>query len=265
MCLGITPCGDDGASVVKTGQRAVDLLIADLAERRRDQAIARISDVTTVAGRTQIVRTPTQFVDRLLGCIPIKNSTSSLGRDNYRVEWLCSGKKYFADFDAAHEKPYITVILEDEVTAKEPVYAPAPPASGPDRHLPPTRDLIDLIAGSVLAGDYDVVRAMMSARTIVSVARLDKSRNVLVYESEELGPSAILPMVAESFEHVGKPVSFECSQERYGATCEFRLPRPGVALTCWIGAYNGRLNAIRFVWKTPEQDILDAAKNWEDG
>jgi hypothetical protein len=153
-------------------------------------------------------------------------------------------------------------MLEDEFTAKTPAVAPAPSLPGPDRHVPPTKELIDAIVRSLMAREPDRLRARMKSDTIVSLARRDNSKEVDVYELEELGPAAIFPIVAATLERVGQPVSFECAQERYGGTCKFLFDRPGVALTCWIGTYSGQINAIRFTWQTHEQDILDGAKNW---
>lgn len=264
LCLGIAPCGEDQPSVVKTGNRTVDFLIADIAERRRGQAIDRISGVSSVTGRNQIVRTPAQFVDRLLGCTTIQSSAKTLGKYYFRVEWLCGGKRYFADFDTLHTRPYVEVMLEDESTAKMPAVAPAPPLPGPDRHVPPAKEFIDTIARSLMVDEHRRLLAWMKSDTIVSLARRDNSNNVDVYEREDLGPAAISPIVEASFKRVGKPVSFECAQERYGGTCKFLFDKPGVALTCWIGAYSGRINAIRFTWQTHKQDLLDRAKNWGD-
>lgn len=263
LCLSTAPCEGVRNAAVITGQSAIDSLIADISERRRDRAIARVSDVITVTGRSRIVRTPAQFVDRLLGCVSVPSSVRQVGRDYFQIDWVCGKKKYFAYLDADFMKPYIVVMLEDEITAMEPVYAPAPPLPGPDRHVPPSLELINSIAGSLLTADQGAVRYKANPQTSVSLARRDRSHNVVVYERDELGPGAIAPITRAAFDRVGKPVSFECVQERYGGTCKFIFDRPGVALTCWIGTYDGVLNAIRFVWETSEQNLLDAKKIWD--
>jgi hypothetical protein len=263
LCLGITPCASDRIQNDATGNKAVDHLIKDLQRERRDRAIARVSAVTTTTGKTQLVRTPTQFVDSLIGCDLVEDRTKRVGREIYWTEWSCGANKYGAYLDNYRGGPYIVVELDDENTRRHVTPAPAPARGGGYKHSPPSLEFINAIAGSLLSKEYNFARRWMKEQTIVSVSRRDLSKNVVVVEREELGKGAISPIAAAVFELVGRPASYQCEQDQYGGTCRFRFDRAGVELTSRIGVYNGAINVIRFIWETPEQNSLDVSKDWE--
>jgi hypothetical protein len=265
LCLGVAPCASDRIQNDVTGNESVDHLIKDLERKRRDQAIARVSAVTTTTGKTQIVRTPAQFVDRLIGCDLVEDKTKQVGREIYWTEWSCGAGKYWAYLDNYRGGPYIQVELYDETTWRQATPAPAPARNGGDNHAPPSLELINSIAASLLSKDYNLVRPWMKGQTVVSVSRRDRSKNVVVVELEELGKESISPISEAVLERVGRPTSYRCERDEYGGTCRFRFERAGVELTSEIRAYNGAINAIRFIWETPEQNILDSSKDWESG
>jgi hypothetical protein len=261
--LGITPQADRRIQDDTTGNKAVDHLIKDLQRERREQAIARVSEVTTTTGKTQLVRTPTQFVDRLIGCEFLGDKTKLVGKGIYLTEWSCGTSKYWAYLDNYRGGPYIEVELDDENTRRQATPAPAPARRDGDKHSAPSLEFINAIADSLLSKEYKSVRTWMKEQAIVSIRRRDRSKNVVVVESEGTGKGAISPIAAALLERLGQPVSYQCEQDEYGGSCRFHFDRPGVELNCVIGAYNGAINFIQFVWETPEQNILDAAKDWE--
>jgi hypothetical protein len=95
---------------IATGDHAIDALVSDIAAGRRAQAIVRIAYVTST-GEKRLVRTPTQFVDRLLKCTPLAGSVKPIYGQMTQVTWACGGIKYRAVFEFNDTKPYIVVML----------------------------------------------------------------------------------------------------------------------------------------------------------
>lgn len=249
---------------IKTGDKAIDGLIADIAEGRRDRAIDNIADITNFSGQRKIARTPAQFVDRLLNCTPIAGSMKAfVGEYSFSVMWVCGETKYRTIFDSLHARPYLEVLLQDERLLSEPVFAPAPPVppragAAPDPLSPPLA-LLNKVAAVAISGGGTLPIPMRSSGS-VRLYRRDVSAKVSIVERDEEGAAPFADVTREAFQKVGRPTGFSCVSGKYLGTCTFNFARPGVGLKVEIGASAGTINFIDYTWQTSEQNKRDAAR-----
>ena len=241
----------------KSGDDALDALILDISSGHRDAAIARISSIESISGKRTLATTPTEFVDRLLGCHPT-GEAKDIGFDKTKliqVVWVCAGASYYTVFDPGYTKPYITVgEFEDQAVRNarlaSRVAPPAPPPPGPPRPPEPQLSdadraaLVKTALSSLLSGKFGAVRASMAADARVTLGRRDPFAKVTVIEQDSTGADAFATVSRAAIARLGKPVSLDC--DTYG--CRFKFAKGDRILVAIVGVRRDKISYVQFIY-----------------
>jgi hypothetical protein len=247
---------------IATGDPAIDALVSDIVAGQREQAIDRIASVSSMAGdHKRLVRTPTQFVDRLLRCVPLAGSAKPVYGRMVQLMWSCGEVKYRAIFESKVSKPYIVVMLEDKamiaMRAVTPPRAPSPPIPIPQGSLPvspysPSLALLNTIAAAAVFGKFGPVHGIIRPQTSIRVARRDLAANVTIDQLDDDGLEVFVAYTQVVFRKVGRPTGFNCRSEQYSGTCEFTFKDSRSVLSADVGAKNEAVNYVSYTWVAAE-------------
>ena len=209
----------------------------------------------------RLVRTPTQFVDRLLRCVPLAGSAKPIYGRMIQLMWSCGGAKYSTVFESKVAKPYIVVMLEDQamiaMRAVTPPRAPAPPIAVPQGSFStspysPPLALLNTIAASAVSGKFDRVRGIIRPQTNIRVGRRDLAAKVTIDQLDDDGLKAFVSLTQVVFRKVGRPIGFNCKSEQYSGTCEFMFKDSRSVLSAVVGARNDAVNYVSYTWVVAE-------------
>lgn len=261
LAAGAATCAPAQA-VFKTGNDALDALVLDITGGRRDAAIARISSIESLSGKRTLATTPSEFVDRLIGCRP-EGKAKPYGFDSMKmieITWSCPGVRYRTIFDPNWARPYITVgEFEDQAAyearrsslvpppAPPPPAPPAPPGSRPAEPALSDADKIALlrtVLGTLVSGDPGAARAMITPDARITFGRRDPIAKVTIAELDGTGPDAFVAQARAAIAKLGKPVSIDCD----AASCRFAFAGADRILIALAGDRRGKLSYVQFFY-----------------
>ena len=258
MLASITACAMAQQSAYKSGDAQLDALIADISGGRRDAAIARISSIESMSGKRTLATTPSQFVDRLLGCRP-DGTAKDIGFDKTKliqIVWACPSARYYTVFDPDYAKPYITVgEFEDEAVRKTRLAqraappAPAPPSFAPRTATPPmtgaeSAALLRTTFSMLLTGNFSQAPALVAPDARITFGRRDPAAKVTVVELDGTGPDAFVEQSRRAIAKLGTPVSADCDN----FSCRFTYVKRDRILIILAGVRGGKLISAQFLY-----------------
>lgn len=244
LLAGLSLASAAEAAPAVTGDAAVDALVDDIAQGRRDAAVARISSIETITGMERLVTTPAQFVDRLLGC---KGASVKYRPAFVTVKWTCPDGVYQSLFDATWRPPYITVaeFMDAKRIAlmsdpnRKVVAPPAPPPlpPGPAAPLPvPSFNAAALFVNAVRGDEPENFAALFRPDARVSSSRRDLVAKVNVTELDGEGPGAALYQLTALRARMGMIGEIPCHSQSGVMVCSIQRPSgPGGAIAMLFG------------------------------
>lgn len=262
MAVGVAAPAMAQQVAFKSGEDRLDALINDISAGRRAAAVAHISSIESMSGKRTLATTPSQFVDRLLGCRP-DGKAEDIGFEHtklIKVIWSCPGARYLTVFDPQYAAPYITVgEFEDEAVRKArlalPLAPPAPPLLAPPL-LAPTRTaepqmsdtdraaLISTALSTLVSGDFDRARPIVAPNARITFGRRDPVAKVTVVELDGTGADAFVEQGRSAIVKLGKPISVDCDPN----SCHFAFEKKDRILIAIVGAHGSKITYVQFLY-----------------
>lgn len=242
-----------------TGDAAVDALVDDIFEGRRDAAVARISSIESITGLPRLVTTPAEFVDRLLNCSP--RATDKVVAGMPTVDWTCADGPYRTAFDSTSSAPYLIVAefadpARIEMLAR-PLVAPPPPIAAPPSpsaqpaNVGPSSTAMHLLLEALHKRNAKSFAGLVGPETRVTFGRRDAAAGVTVAESDDVGPAAFAAQFATALDRVGPVASVDCHIESAAGFCTVRARTPRTGMVIMVSGNGETIRSVAMTFVSP--------------
>jgi hypothetical protein len=258
----------------------VEGLVAALEAKDRDGAIGRIKGIFSLTGEERLVRTPTAFVDLVIGC-PSKQIAAKImpSFKLYTYSWNCPKGEYQAMLGKDPDSSYIEVVDPADAArlaqrkAAGPMRPMAPPPM-PALMAPESPEARTARIEQRAAAELAALKALepqLMAGQLTDAAALapeanfttgyrDIAQSTFVAEIDSDGLAGANEQLAWLTANLGKPASVECKQIRsdaspYGpnffSTCRMLSERPGHGYSAMVFFRDAKIAAIQFNYVNP--------------
>ena len=258
----------------------VEGLVAALEAKDRDGAIGRIKGIFALMDDDRMVRTPTAFVDLVIGCPSTQigakiNKTFQL----YTYSWNCPQGEYQAMLGKDPDSSYVEVVDPADAArlAKRAAAGPVRPMAPPPmpRMLAPEnpearKARIEQRAAAELAA-LKALEPQLKAGQLTDAAALapkanfttgyrDLVQSAFIAEMDSDGLAGANEQLAWLTANLGKPASVECKQIRddsgqYGpsffSTCRMLSEQMGHGYSAMVFFRDAKVASIQFSYVNP--------------
>lgn len=255
----------------------VDGLVAALEARDRDEAIGRIKGIFALMDDDRMVRTPTAFVDLVIGC-PSQQIGAKITKtfQLYTYRWDCPQGEYQAMLGKDPESSYVEVVDPADAarlakrSAARPMMPPPAPALRAAESPEARKARIEQGAAAELAA-LRALEPQLKAGQITDAAALapkanfttgyrDIAQSTFIAEMDSDGLAGANEQLAWLTASLGKPASVECKQIRddsspYGpyffSTCRMLSERQGHGYAAMVFFRDAKVASIQFSYVNP--------------
>ena len=253
----------------------VEGLVAALEAKDRDGAIGRIAGIFALMDDDRMVRTPTAFVDLVIGC-PSKQIGANIGRtfQFYTYRWDCPAGEYQAQLGKNPRSSYVEVVDPADAarlakrSAAGPMRLTMPPPAPPLRadESPEARKarieqraaaelvMVKALEPQLLAGRLTDAAAFVTKPNFTTGYR-DVAQSTFIVEQDGDGLAAANEQLIWLTANLGKPASVECKQTRSDSgaddpfffySCRMNSELPGHAYVAFVFFQNGKIGTMQF-------------------
>jgi hypothetical protein len=258
----------------------VEGLVAALEAKDRDRAIGRIKGIFSLTGEDRMVRTPTAFVDLVIGC-PAKQIAAKINQyfQLYTYRWDCPQGEYQAQLGKDPDSSYVEVVDPADAArlakraAAEPMRPMAPPPM-PVMMAPESPEVRNARIEQRAAAELAAVKALepqLRAGKLTDASAFAPNANfttgyrdiaysTFIAEIDSDGLAGANQQLAWLTAVLGKPASVECRQIRddRGAdgliifhSCRMLSEVPQHGYSAMVFFEDAKIAAIQFSYVNP--------------
>jgi hypothetical protein len=255
----------------------VEGLVAALEAKDRDGAIGRIKGIFSLTGEDRLVRTPSAFVDLVIGC-PAKQIAAfkSTSFKLYTYSWTCPAGEYQAQLGKDPDSSYVEVvdpadaarIAQRKAAGPERLMAPSPmpPMIAPES--PKARKarieqraaaelaMVKALEPQLLVGRLTDAAAFAPKANFTTGYR-DIAQSTFIAEQDGDGLAAANEQLAWLTANLGKPASVTCKQTRSDSgsaaydpyffySCRMNSEQLGHAYVVFVFMRDNKIGSMQF-------------------
>jgi hypothetical protein len=258
----------------------VEGLVAALEAKDRDRAIGRIKGIFSLTGEDRLVRTPSAFVDLVIGCpakqIAVFKTTSF---NLYTYSWTCPAGEYQAQLGKDPASSYVEVVDPADAAriaqrkAAGPMRLVAPPPMPPlmapespearkariEQRAAAELAAVKALEPQLRAGKLTDASAFVPNPNFTTGYR-DLAQSTFIAERDSDGLDGANEQLAWLTAVLGKPASLECRQVRddrgaYGPmifhSCQMLSVVPQHGYSALVFFEDAKIAAIQFSYVNP--------------
>lgn len=279
LVVSVSPAAAEEYRPVETGPEVKELLDA-LDRQDRESAISKIKGIFALADDDRFVRTPSAFVDLVIGC-PSTQIGANIGTvfKLYTYRWDCPNGQYQAELGKDPESTYVEVVdpadeahlaKREATRSSVPMMIPPPPTplesteeikARMERRGIAELAVLKMLEPLLKAGGLTDEFAL-AQRANFQTGYRDYAQNTFIAEMDGDGLEAANKQLAWMTENLGRPASAECRQERseirahgyitFFSNCTVKSSRPGHGYTAIVFFRDAKVSSIQFNYMNRE-------------